>query len=353
MYSRDDYVNMVLLYGEARQNSREARRLYQERFPGRRLPSADTFRRVERRLRATGSFHALPPVRDAPVTSGNYEEAVQNAIAYNPHTSSRAIGNELNISHVSVLRILHRHKFHPFHQQLHQELHGDDFQKRIEFSQWILQRVEADADFLMDILFSDESRFHNNGTVNRHNFHYWSVEIPHWIRGARFQVQWGVNVWCGIIGDKIIGPYFFEGNLTGRRYLEFLREDLPLLLEDVPLMTRLRMWFQQDGAPPHWLLAVRNHLHRTYPGRWIGRGGPVTWPARSPDLTPLDFFLWGYLKERVYEQEPEGPNHLRRLITEACRQIPPHMLQQARMSLLHRAQICINAAGGHFEHLLH
>ncbi|KAJ4429330.1 hypothetical protein ANN_26334 [Periplaneta americana] len=38
-------------------------------------------------------------------------------------------------------------------------------------------------------------------------------------------------------------------------------------------------------------------------GRWIGRGGPVAWPAQSPDLTPLDFFLWGCMKEKVYQTE--------------------------------------------------
>ena len=42
---------------------------------------------------------------------------------------------------------------------------------------------------------------------------------------------------------------------------------------------------------------MRNHLNVTYPNRWIGRGGPVQW---SPDLTPLDFFLWADMKSMVY-----------------------------------------------------
>ena len=46
--------------------------------------------------------------------------------------------------------------------------------------------------------------------------------------------------------------------------------------------------------------AVRAHLDEVVLNRWIGRGGPTSWPARSPDLTPLDFFLWGAIKERVY-----------------------------------------------------
>ena len=113
--------------------------------------------------------------------------------------------------------------------------------------------------------------------------HYCGTNNPHWERQVAHQVRWGLNVWRG--------PYFFEGHWTGPRYLHFLRQELPLLLEDVPLQDRVTMWFQQNGAPPHSILPVRNHLNEELPGKWIGRGGPVSWPARAPDVTPLDFFL--------------------------------------------------------------
>ena len=62
--------------------------------------------------------------------------------------------------------------------------------------------------------------------------------------------------------------------------------------------------FQQDGAPPHWKLSVRAYLNENLPGRWIGRAGNddsvlLKWPPRSSDLTPCDFFLWGYVKGLV------------------------------------------------------
>jgi len=41
-------------------------------------------------------------------------------------------------------------------------------------------------------------------------------------------------------------------------------------------------------------------LDATFPNRWIGRDGPALWPPRSPDITPIDFFLWGYLKDKVF-----------------------------------------------------
>ncbi|GFV86725.1 uncharacterized protein TNCV_3964551 [Trichonephila clavipes] len=68
--------------------------------------------------------------------------------------------------------------------------------------------------------------------------------------------------------------------LTGPRYLIFLEQVLPELLDSahVTAATRTSMWFQQDGAPAHFSISVRNHLDATCGERWIGRGGPVHWP---------------------------------------------------------------------------
>ncbi|GFX06491.1 uncharacterized protein TNCV_3017251 [Trichonephila clavipes] len=49
--------------------------------------------------------------------------------------------------------------------------------------------------------------------------------------------------------------------------------------------------FQHDGAPAHFSADVRSASDTAYPGRWIGRGSPVNWPARLPDFSCLDFFL--------------------------------------------------------------
>jgi len=61
-----------------------------------------------------------------------------------------------------------------------------------------------------------------------------------------------VNVWCGVLGNKLIGPFVFDNNLMGNVCEVFLRNELPGLLEDIPLMIRNQMYFQHDGAPPHY-----------------------------------------------------------------------------------------------------
>ena len=137
---------------------------------------------------------------------------------------------------------------------------------------------------------------------NAHNSHVWSQLNPHETFVHHHQVRFSVNIWAGIIGDHLIGPYLLPPRLNGKIYKIFLEETLPDLMDDLPLAVRQDMWFQQDGAPAHYTLEVQEFLNKTYPARWIGRGGPVAWPPRSPDLTPLDFFSWGYIKSLIYER---------------------------------------------------
>jgi hypothetical protein len=96
------------------------------------------------------------------------------------------------------------------------------------------------------------------------------------------------------------------------------------------------------------------YLDSHYPGRWIGRIGPVVWPPRSPDLTPADFYLWGHLKSIVYAQRCNTRDELWNAIEEAGRTIRnmPDVFQRTRNSWRNRAQLCIDCNGGRFQHLL-
>ena len=71
------------------------------------------------------------------------------------------------------------------------------------------------------------------------------------------------------------------------------------------MVVRKRIWIQHDGAPPRFSVDVHNHLNAAFPVHWIGRGGPIPWPARSPDLNPLDYFLRRYVKSLVFETPVE------------------------------------------------
>ncbi|GFY17932.1 uncharacterized protein TNCV_3384251 [Trichonephila clavipes] len=80
------------------------------------------------------------------------------------------------------------------------------------------------------------------------------------------------------------------------------------------------LWFQQDGATCHTARTTIDLLKDTFGDRLMSRFGPVNWPPRSCDLTPLDYFLWGYVKSLVYADKPQTldplEDNIRRVIAD-------------------------------------
>lgn len=112
-----------------------------------------------------------------------------------------------------------------------------------------------------------------------------------------------------------------------------------------------------DGAPPHWKRIVVNFLNETYPGRWFGRFSPtVPWPPRSPDLNPLDYFLWGYVKNAVYNtQNILSQNETQERIQQVFESIrqDPAMITRATEDIIRRVHFIIGTNGQYIENLPH
>lgn len=99
---------------------------------------------------------------------------------------------------------------------------------------------------------------------------------------------------------------------------------------ELPLTVSKQMWFQHDGALQHFSLGARQLLDGNFPNHWIGRGGTTAWPARSPDLTPIDFFFWGYVKNTVFAMEPASLEDLKERVKASLQNIPRQMLVCSR-----------------------
>jgi hypothetical protein len=97
-----------------------------------------------------------------------------------------------------------------------------------------------------------------------YTMHTWADENPRQMRNMQHEHQFSISVWAGIVGDHLLGPHMLPARLTGNDYLQFLREELPVMLNDVPLTVRQKMWFQHDGAPAHYSLCVRQFLTESY-----------------------------------------------------------------------------------------
>ncbi|EZA55215.1 hypothetical protein X777_05219 [Ooceraea biroi] len=105
------------------------------------------------------------------------------------------------MSQSSVRRNLKFINFHPYKIHLVQKLNEDDFDRRNEFCDIMMTRIDQLPNFLFNIAFSDEASFEINGNVNRHNCRFWTDENPHWMREAHTQNPEKLNVWAGIYNN--------------------------------------------------------------------------------------------------------------------------------------------------------
>lgn len=358
-YTNQEMADIHYFYGMAEGIGLAARELYREQFPERRIPHHATFSIIDRRLRETGQFN--PPHVDAGrariAHHGHIEDDILARVAADPAISVRRLVAEFDVSIGFVWNVIHRAGYYPYHLQRVQALYFGDHIQRTNFCNWFLnQQPYEPVNFAWHVLYTDEAQFTRDGINNFHNQHLWDMQNPHGIIEGRHQRTFSCNVWGGIVGDQLLGPVFFPPRLNGAAYQDFLTNQLEDLFENVQLRDRRRMWFQHDGAPAHFSRGAREILNRNdvFHNRWIGRAGPVAWPPRSPDLTPLDFFLWGYCKALVYSVPVINVEELRERINNAFETIrnTAGIFQRVNHNIYRRYEACVEMDGGHFEHLL-
>ena len=97
-------------------------------------------------------------------------------------------------------------------------------------------------------MFTDQACFHVSGKVNWHNVRIWGSENPHVVI-EHIRDNPKVNVWCGLLHDHSVGPFYFvEETVTSAIYMNMLERFSFLQIEDL----QPDIIFPQDGAPPHW-----------------------------------------------------------------------------------------------------
>lgn len=323
--------------------------LFAMRFPDTPVPTRQTMYKLRKKFTETGSTHDAVRERKKSVRTDEKKQLVAETIVENPYMSIRRCAAEMDISRSSIHRIMHDLQLHPYHPVLLHSLKESDFPQRLHFSEVFLNQMKEEVGLLDRVLWTDEAVFKKNGRVNRHNCIYWSAENPHEVIEEELNVP-GVCVWAGISSSSVVGPYFFEGTVTAASYTEMLTNYAIPFLQQQPGYDSL-LW-QQDGAPAHFSTAVRQHLDHFFPGRWIGRSGPIPWPARSPDLTPMDFSVWGIVKEKVFSRRPGSVEELKHFITDAFHTLTPALCQKICNSVSVRLQACASVEGRQFQHLL-
>lgn len=349
VYPREHQIDMLLIYGECRQNARQAQTLYGERFPNRDTPSRNYFPWLVQHLKNENNADEDD---NGFIVSEEVETNILAYVEYDRTASVRELGNQCNTSRESARKILKKHGFKSFKFQIRHHLYENDFVRRSNYCNWFLENYNVNREFHHQILFSDESRFTNLGMFNRQNTRYWARENQRLVREGAFQERFGVNVWLGVLGLNVIGPIFFYRPLNGEMYLELLQNQIEHFLGNLNFDVNDGIIFQQDGAPAHNSRAVTNYLTERFGENWLGTNGPIRWPARSPDLTPMDFSIWGFLKEKVYATPSPTLVILENRIRQAIGTITEQHLRNLLNENIRRIQLCHREGGQRIEHLI-
>ena len=158
------------------------------------------------------------------------------------------------------------------------------------------------------LITSDEAHFHLSGSVNRQNFRYWSESNPRELHEKPLHSE-RVIVWCAVANFGVWGPYFFWGRgKSGFSYFSSLCADAAKFF-DAKTQESYRKcngmvstrWSNCPYGKNQWMF-----LRGLFPAHLISLHGDMGWPARSPDLSPCDYFLWGYVKSEVSSTDQQS-----------------------------------------------
>ena len=357
-FTLDQRTFMVLQYHTTR-SPRIVIRNFRAQFPNARRPSRNTPYNLYQHYILKATSHNLNKDNSGRARTGRSQlniDQVRQALQEDPTISARR--NPLvNITKSTFNNITRLDlQWHPYIMERRHSLRPEDLQRRMTYCQWL---VNTQPRFLSDVLIGDEATFPMNAKVNSRNVRKYAPkgQPPENFNYDLPESREKLVVWVGLMGNgTIIGPVIMEENMTGQRYLDMINDVVvPELIRNVRYQENnngsiTRVWWFQDGAPCHRARIVRDRLQQLFPRRLVGIGHATEYPPRSPDLTPLDFYLWGFVKSRVYATPPASIQELEQRIRDEIRQLRRSRVpRQAVQAMRSRAARCIANGGDHVE----
>ena len=264
----------------------------------------------------------------------------------------------LHVSTSSAWRILkYDLKVKPYTISMAHKLTAHDMVRREEMCIRFLDQMESDPQWVNDIWFSDESHFHLSGKVNKTHCIFWGTEKPDKVIQRPLHSQ-KVTVWAALSSHGLIGPFFFENcagecqTVNSDRYINILGK-FKTALRKKRRETETQ-WFMQDGATAHTAAKSREWIKQNFDDRVISLKSDFVWAPYSPDLNPLDFFLWGHLKDSVYRDAPQTLIELKNSIKTYCNLVgrDVDLCRRVIADFQRRIAVCRQRNGRHLEHIL-
>lgn len=195
-------------------------------YPGRPIPSVSTIKSVVEKFQKDGNASPglIPVHHPSRALPKEVKLAICMSVIEKPRISCASIAHKLHVNKSSVWKTLREENFFPYKNQYHQELLPGDDDRRMLFCGKMLDLLYNDGNLLYKLIVSDECTFYIDHAPNRQNVRYWAADNQHQMSAIRTQYQKAVNVWAGLVGDQVIGPYFISDRLTQDVYLSLLRD---------------------------------------------------------------------------------------------------------------------------------
>lgn len=340
-YNKDQRLFMVEKYHKLK-NYTLVQRAWRTNFKNYRVPKIDTIKNTIRRLNDTGSVVDTHRLREKP--SQKRQDAIEflkDKFSADPTLSIRQASSSAEVSYGMVQSILKEdlhlkpYKLHEWHQLLE-----GDYKKRLDFADFFM---DLPKNALSRLICCDEAYFYLTRQINSQNDRMWLESKPTDKIERPLQDQ-KVLVWCAISCGQTYGPYFFEESVNQHNYLEMLKKFFYKKHCQMPNYNK--NYFLQDGATPHTANMVQDYLKSKFLSRFFDKD---KWPPRSPDLNPCDFFLWGYLKKRVYNPLPDSLDSLKANIVREFTNIPKKTLKSTFDEFYKRLEKLKINNGAHVE----
>lgn len=320
----------------------KVQRAWRTKYKFQAAPQANEIKNIMSRFEKTGStsrksFKRLDMAQKRKIAKND----VENLVSAFPKLSIKLISAECQISSSLTRNILKEDlALKPYKIPEYQKLQPADYQKRVKLAEWFLKLPQKTLEYF---IASDEAYFYLTESSNKQNNRIWAAERPS--EGIERPLQdEKILVFCAISAVKIYGPYFFSTSVDQHNYLEMLEKWFwPKHLRTLEYK---KYYFQQDGAPPHTANIVQKWLASKFGKKFLDK---KMWPPRSPDLNPCDFFLWGYLKGKVYNPLPKTIDDLKANIEREIKKINADVLKSTFLNFRKRLKLVIEADGGHIE----
>ena len=235
VYSNDQRCSVLnLRLADNHISYRRIRDYFMLEYPGT-APSIDTIRRILADFSTTANAFKnkenRPPLQ---YTTAQLSEdikinvcaLIQLTAQENTNYTLNKIANDVGISKSSVRKILKEQRYHAYKKQEHQALIRNEPDRRITYCELMTEELRNNPDLLNNIVFSDECKIFLCHGPNKQHVRFWRTNAPEDVMETHTQYQQKVNVWAGMYKSHVIGPFFFEGNITGQSYLQMLTDNV-------------------------------------------------------------------------------------------------------------------------------